>query len=160
MAKKTTDKKKKEYKNSIVDYIDGLTINKKQWNSYTEAEQKGFLVFITNRWLSMDMDLIELINYLQQYTVGQLNQKEVYNLYKGILPKRKLYIRYIKGAEQDKYNDELIEYLSLYYEISKTEAKSHLDILFRDMGGISHLKEILSKYGLDEKKINKLIKIK
>lgn len=155
-----TKTKKKEYKHSIIDYLNDLTINKKNWNDYTEAEQKGFLIFIVNRWLSMDYNLVDIINFLQKYTVGQLSQREVYNLYKGILPKSKLYIRYIKGSDTDKYDTELVDYLCKYYELSKDEINQYLAILFGTQEGIIKIRTILGKYGLEDKKINKLIKVK
>ena len=49
---------------SIFDHMSNLTDKKKPWHSISEADQKSFTPFIINRWLSMNMDFIEVINEL------------------------------------------------------------------------------------------------
>ena len=66
---------------SIFDFIDGLTSKKKEWSKWSETDQKRFSPFIINRWLSMRMELTELVNELQTYTIGQLRPEETYKLY-------------------------------------------------------------------------------
>ena len=45
----------------------------------------------------MHPDLIEIVDMFQQYTIGPLSKKHVYQLYHDILPKKKMYAKYIKG---------------------------------------------------------------
>ena len=40
---------------TIFEFIDGVTHKKKEWNSWSESDQKRFSPFIVNRWLSMRM---------------------------------------------------------------------------------------------------------
>ena len=138
---------------TIIDWINQLLVNKKHWNEFTEDEQKKFNPFIINRWLSMDKDFIEIVNVFQKYAIGTLESREVYKWYCDVLPQGKRFNRYIKGKSDKKYDKELIDIISKYFECSKLQTKEYLQL-------ISHneLIEILEKYGLDEKKIKRLCK--
>ena len=70
---------------TIIDWINQVLVHKKSWDSFTESDQKTFNAFIINRWLSMDDDFIEVVNYFQKYSIGVLDSREVYNFYKNIL---------------------------------------------------------------------------
>ena len=72
---------------TIVDWINQLLVHKKNWDEYTEDEQKKFSPFIINRWLSMDKDFIEIVNIFQKYAIGTLEPREVYKWYCDILPR-------------------------------------------------------------------------
>ena len=82
---------------TIFDFIAGVTHKKKNWNAYSDIDQKKFSPFIVNRWLSMNPDLIEIVDAFQQYTIGPLSKKHVYQLYLDFLPKAKMFAKYIKG---------------------------------------------------------------
>ena len=144
----------------IVDHINNLTYIKKSWSEYTEAQKKSISPFMVSRWLSMNYDFIEFINMLQKYTVGLLDTREVYKLYYDLLPKTKTYSRYIKGTKESLYSDDLVQYMTKYFEVSSSEAITYLNIYFKTPEGMTHVREILEKYGLDEKKINKIINMK
>ena len=82
---------------TIFDLIGGLTDKKREWSKWSESDQKKFSPFIVNRWLSMRMELTELINEFQTYTIGQLRPQETYKLYHDLLPTNKSFAKYIKG---------------------------------------------------------------
>ena len=71
---------------TIFDHINHLTHKKKPWEDLSEADQKSFSPYIINRWLSMNPDLIEIVDMFQQYTIGPLSKKHVYQLYLDFLP--------------------------------------------------------------------------
>ena len=48
---------------TIFNWINEILVSKKHWDKFTEDEQKKFSPFIINRWLSMDKDFIEIVNY-------------------------------------------------------------------------------------------------
>ena len=140
---------------TIIDWINQLLVNKKHWNDFTVDEQKKFSPFIINRWLSMDKDFIEIVNEFQKYAIGTLESREVYKWYCDVLPQGKRFNRYIKGKSDKKYDKELIDIISKYFECSKLQTKEYLQL-------ISHneLIEILEKYGIENKKIKRLCKWK
>ena len=138
---------------TIFDWVNQILVHRKHWNDFTEDEQKKFSPFIINRWLSMDKEFIEIVNYFQKYAIGTLEPREVYKWYCDILPRGKRFNKYIKGKKDKKYDSELISLLTNHFECSKVEVKQHLKLIDK-----IELKEILEKYGKDEKTIKRLCK--
>ena len=138
---------------TIFDWINQMLVTKKHWNEFTEDEQKKFSPFIINRWLSMDNEFIEIVNYFQKYAIGTLEPREVYKWYCNILPKGKRFNKYIKSKRDKKYDDELISILLNHFECSKLQVQGYLELIDKD-----ELKYILEMYGLDKKKIKRLCK--
>ena len=136
----------------IFDWLNQITYNKNEWDSFSEEDHKSFNIFIINRFLSMNEEWIEIINVLQQYTIGMEN-KDVYNLYKTLIPKEKKFLRYIKGKKDKKYNKDLIKILCDYFECSKSQVLEYIDLLSKD-----ELKSVLRLYGKNEKEIKMLLK--
>ena len=146
---------------SIFTFIEDITFRKKSWNDYSELDQKAWSSFLINRFLSLQYNLIEFVNACQKYTVGLLSSREVYKLYSDAIPKAKLpFRRYIKSKKIKKYNSELIEYMTKYFEISKNEAEAYLDIYNTSEDNKNDLIILLQKYGIDEKKLKILLKTK
>ena len=138
---------------TIFDWVNQILVHKKHWNDFTVDEQKKFSPFIINRWLSMESEFIEIVNYFQKLAIGTLEPREVYKWYCEILPKGKRFNKYIKGKKDKKYDSELISLLTHHFECSKVEVKQHLKLIDK-----IELKEILEKYGKDEKTIKRLCK--
>lgn len=141
---------------TIFDHLSNITFKKKDWDSLNELDQKSFSPYLINRWLSMDMDFIEIVDMFQKYTIGPLDKKHVYQLYHDILPKMKIYNKYIKGKKAKEYNKDLLEMLTSHYQISKRDAKSYID--FWKENGIDDLKNLLKDYGKTEKEIKQWLK--
>ena len=138
---------------TIFDWVNNILVHKKHWNDFTEDEQKKFSPFIINRWLSMDKDFLEIVNFFQKYSIGTLEPREVYKWYCDMLPKGKRFNKYIKGKKDKKYNTELIDIMVTHFECSKSQVKDYLDLIAKD-----ELMEILEKYGMNEKTIKRLLK--
>lgn len=138
---------------TIFDFIGGVTDKKKSWDKWSESDQKKFSVYIVNRWLSMRMELTELVNELQTYTIGLLRPQETYKLYHELLPNNKAFAKYIKGKSEDKYDAALVSQIAEHYQVSKTEATDYVDL----MDKIS-CERILTMYGYSEGDKKKLLK--
>ena len=138
---------------TIIDWMNQLLVHKKHWDDYSEDEQKKFSPFIINRWLSMDKEFIEIVNYFQKYSIGTLEPREVYKWYCDMLPRGKRFNKYIKGKKDKKYNTELIDIMVTHFECSKSQVKDYLDLIAKD-----ELMEILEKYGMNEKTIKSVLK--
>ena len=138
---------------SIFDFIDGLTSKKKEWSKWSETDQKRFSPFIINRWLSMRMELTELVNELQTYTIGQLRPEETYKLYHELLPSNKAFAKYIKGKSEDKYEKGLIEQVAEHYQVGKSEATDYIELLDK-----TQCERILTMYGYSDGDKKKLLK--
>jgi len=138
---------------TIFDWISQILVKKTHWNEFTEDEQKKFSPFIINRWLSMDKEFLEIVNFFQKYSIGTLEPREVYKWYCDMLPKGKRFNKYIKGKKDKKYNTELIDIMVMHFECSKSQVKDYLDLIAKD-----ELIDILEKYGMNEKTIKRLLK--
>lgn len=142
---------------SIFDYINDLFINKPKWSDYSQSDQKGFNIFMINRWVSMHIDFIEVINYLQQYTVGFLRPSEVFKLYRDILPSQKFFVKYTKAdqAETEKYSNDLIELLCTSFYWNKDECIENLKRI-----PVKDLIVYVKNYGYTDDEIKKKFKLK
>ena len=138
---------------TIFNWINEILVSKKHWNDFTVDEQKKFSPFIINRWLSMDNDFLEIVNFFQKYSIGTLEPREVYKWYCDMLPKGKRFSKYIKGKKDKKYNTELIDIMVTHFECSKSQVKDYLELIHKN-----ELIEILEKYGMNEKTIKRLLK--
>ena len=126
-----------------VDYFDTLSVDdKKSWSNY-----------MVNRFLSMKMEWVELVNELQKY---KLEPKELYKLYINILPKGKQWLRYTKGKKVMKHPEWVVEIITKYHEVSIKEANEYIDIYYSSEQGKAELKSILQKFGSEPKEIKKL----
>ena len=138
---------------TIFDFIDGITHKKKQWSEWTESDQKKFAPFIVNRWLSMRMELIDLVNMLQKYTIGTLTPKETYRIYHELLPQSKGFAKYIKSSKEDAYTPKLVDQIVEHFTISKSEAVEYLDLL-----NVEQVTNIISLYGYTDAEIKTMLK--
>ena len=139
---------------TIIDWINQVLVHKKPWDSFSESDKKTFNAFIINRWLSMDIEFVEILNYFQKYSIGTLEPKETYKLYCDVLPKGKRFNKYIKGKKSKKYNKELVNMLVNHYETSKLQVEEYIELLSKD-----EIISILKVYGVDKKTIKKYFNI-
>ena len=145
---------KKEKKSAtLFDLIGGVTHNKRKWESWSEPDQKKFSAFIVNRWLSMRMELTEIVNELQTYTVGQLSARDTYRLYHDLLPNSKSFSKYIKGKSEDKYDKLLVRQIAEHYQISSAEAVEYIELMNRES-----CDRIISLYGYPDAERKKMLK--
>jgi hypothetical protein len=138
---------------TIFNWIDQILVQKKSWESFDESEQKTFSPFIVNRWLSMDTDFIEIVNFFQKYSIGLLKPKEVYKWYCDVMPKGKRFNKYIKGKKQMKYNKELINIVCKHLETSKRECIDYIELMSKEQ-----LISLLELFGKNIKEIKTLLK--
>ena len=103
-----------------------------------------------HRYVSMNMNYIDVVNYVQK--VNPQSKKQIYSIYREMLPKRKVYLKYVKNQNKRNYQ-ELAEYIADYLECSLGEADQYIDIL-QDIG----VRSILWKMGVEEDETEKLIK--
>jgi hypothetical protein len=132
---------------SILKY---LTWEKKPWSKLTEVEKEAINPYMLHRYISMCPDYIELVNLIQQ--IPSTEKEKIYRVYLDLIPKRNVYLKYIKSSNKSTSND-LLEKLALYFESSKREIGDYLDVLSK-----GEIKEILESLGTEEKELKKLLK--
>ena len=109
-----------------------------KWNSY-----------MVHRYLSMNIDYIDIVNYVQK--INPQNKQQIYTIYREMIPKKKLWLKYIKNEKKKNYK-EVAEYVAEYFECSLGEADHYIDIIPKSIEGI------LWEMGLSEEEASKLIK--
>lgn len=108
------------------------------WNSY-----------MVHRFMSMNSDYLELVNEAQK--INPQNKKEIYSIYREYIPKNNKWNKYIKSNIKSQ-KQELLKYLSRYWECSQNEVKEYLNFL-----GDDEIIRILQRMGIQQKELNKLL---
>ena len=135
---------------SIFDWLNHITYYKTPSSEFTEDDWGKFNSYMVNRFVSMDKNFIELVNYVQ--TTPYENKEQLYNIYKEFIPKKKMFFKYLKSNHKP-LPPKLLETFKKYFECSLSEAESHIKMLKpRDH------KIILSHMGYDEKEIKNILK--
>lgn len=148
-------KKKKSGNKGLFDHVTHITQKqtKGYWDSLNETEKKQWSNYMIHRFLSMKMEYVDVVNEIQRYN---LKPKDLYKLYTNVLPKKKEWLRYVKGKKTMKYEKWVVEIVAKHYESSLSEAREYLDVFYSTEQNKANLKTILQKYGSDPKEIRKL----
>ena len=142
-------------KKGLFDHVKQITDfqSPNYWDEISEEDKKTWSNFMINRFLSMKMDWIEIVNEIQKY---QLEPKELYKFYTDILPKKRQWLKYIKGDKKMKYPNWVYEIVAKHLECSMREASDAVDMYEISTGGQSELVDILMKYGKTEEECRKI----
>jgi hypothetical protein len=140
---------KKQIKN-IFGWLEEITVNKSPLDIISDESWDTWNSYMIHRYVSMNQDYIDIVNLVQK--INPQNKKQIYSIYKEMIPKRKMWLKYIKN-EAKKEQKELEEYIAKYFDCSLGEAEHYIDIL-RGTG----VREILNEMGIESKESDKLIK--
>ena len=135
---------------TLFEWLNEITVTKTHTENFSEESWDKFNSYMVHRYLSMYIGYIDIVNYVQK--INPTNKKQIYSIYREMIPKQKVWLKYIK-SQTPKKNAELVEYVADYFECSLGEADHYIDIL-RETG----VRSILWKMGIDEKEQNKLVK--
>ena len=135
---------------NIFGWLDEITVKKSHPNSFSEASWDKWNSYMIHRYVSMYIGYIDVANYVQK--INPQNKQQIYSIYREMIPKKKTWLKYIKNQKKKNYQ-ELAEYVAEYFECSLGEADHYIDIL-RQTGVYG----ILTKMGIEEKEIKKIIK--
>jgi hypothetical protein len=136
---------------SLFDWLNEITYKKSSTDKFTETDWKTFQQFMINRYLSQNLEYIELVNYIQRLQIS--DNKQIYEIYKELIPKKQQFLKYIGGSKKNINKNEIAPFISKYFECSIRESNSYIDILDK-----SDIIEILGKMGINEKESKKLLK--
>ena len=134
----------------LFDHINHITSNqtKDYWNTLTESDKKTWSNYMINRFLSMKMEWTDFVNEIQKL---KLAPRQLYLVYSNVLPKGKQYLKYIKKKKQTIYNTQVIQKVSEYFEISKSESEDYLNLLSKEQ-----IRELVLKYGYTDKELKQM----
>lgn len=135
---------------TIFDWLKEITTNKTSWSSFTEDQQESFNSYMVHRFVSMYEGYTEVANFGQR--IPYPDKEKTYKYYCSMLPKKNVFLKYIKTSKK-KPSNSLLQHVANFYTISLGEAEDYLYILKKE--GVEY---ILEKSGIDEKEIKKLLK--
>ena len=140
---------------NLFDHINAITSQQHPdyWDEISDEDKKSWSNYMVNRFLSMKPDWIEFVNEVQKYP---LQPKELYKVYIDILPKKKQWLKYIKGDKKMKYPKWVYDIVAKHLQVSMREASDAVEMYEISAGGQSELADILLKYGIEEREIRKL----
>ena len=141
---------KQKHIKDLFGWLNEITQYKSPIENISEESWKSWNTFMINKYVSMCPEYIELVNYVQKIPYDK--QKQIYSIYREMLPKRKVYLKWI-GSKKKSKNKTATEYIAKYFECGLGEAEEYIDIL-REIG----TREILYKMGVDDKEADKLLK--
>ena len=136
--------------NNIWGWLNEITLYKTPVQEISEKSWEKWNTFMICRYLSMDINYIDIVNYVQK--VNPQSKKEIYTIYREMIPKKKVYLKYVKNENKKNYK-ELAEYIADYLECGLGEADEYIPIL-QEHG----IRGILWKMGVEEEETEKLIK--
>ena len=134
----------------IFDWLKQITYEKQSWDSFTEEDRASFNPYMIHRFLSMNPEYIEFVNLIQN--IPYTEKEKIYKLYLYMIPKKNMFLKYIK-SNRTKTREELLQHLASHYECSLREAYEYYHMHHSDT-----IKNILKKRGVDDKEIKKLLK--
>lgn len=116
------------------------------YDNLDESSRRTWSNFMIGRFLSMNYDYVELI--ADVLVVSQTLEPNIfYKLLIGVVPKRKVFLRYIKGVHDEKIDNEIIQLLMIEYACSTNTAIDYYNILMNVTGGKEYIQYLKGKYG-------------
>ena len=140
----------------LFDWLKEVNYNKRDWDDFSEAEQKAFQPYMINRFLSMNDMLVEIVNHFQKYSISLLSPKNVYNFYRSLIPKNRRFFKYIKSKKKSRYDGWLVDLINQHYEQNTKQSEEDLDIMMNTNNGKRFLHDLLMSYGTEQKKIRQM----
>jgi hypothetical protein len=135
---------------TVFNWLEEITVKKTPSNNFTQQDWDDWNSYMVHRFLSMNMSYIDIVNFVQN--INPQNKKEIYTIYREMIPKRKIWNKYIKNQNK-KDSKELAKIIANKLSIGSDEASSYIPVLGKE--GIT---EILGDLGFEKKEIKKLIK--
>lgn len=134
---------------TLFDHLNAITAiqDPTYFSNLSEEDKKNWSNFMVHRFLSMNYDYIELIAELQPVT-QTLSPEMFYKLLINVIPKGKVYLRYVKGSYEDKVDMSVVDLLITEYACSKSTAIDYYDILLNINNGKEYIDYLKEKYGM------------
>jgi hypothetical protein len=149
---KTKTKESKPKVKSLFDHVNEIRVGKNPnyFSTLSEADQKTWSNYMVCRVLSMQPDLVDVINDLQYYQ-DKLTPEQFYKVCIAATPKGKGYFPYIKNSSE-KHNKSLLKLLSVHFQDSERNIVEYLQMISRD-----EVRGIVRKYGYTEDQIEEML---
>ena len=118
---------------TVFNWLEEITVKKTPPNNFTQQDWDDWNSYMVHRFLSMNISYIDIVNLVQN--INPQNKKEIYTIYREMIPKRKIWNKYIKNQNKK----DLKELAKAANEISETEvlmkknSQIRNDIVIKDL---------------------------
>ena len=137
-------------KKNIFKWLNEITLYKPSSDSFPENDWETFNAYMVHRFVSMYQGYVEIANIAQRF--HPTDKKGIYNFYCEMLPRKKMFLKYIKSKIKSNPK-EIKEYISRYYQCSLDEANEYIMLLGKE--GVNN---IFTKMGIEDKEKKSLTK--
>lgn len=134
---------------TLFDHLNNICYSKQDWDTLSDKDKESWNNYMIHRFLSMHEPYIEIVNTAQKY---QFEDKHLYNFYKSVIPKKKMFLKYIKSKTKQ-VNKDLVNTFIKHFELSSREAKEYLPLLHQE-----DIIMLLQQRGFEDKQIKQLLK--
>lgn len=134
---------------TLFDHLNNICYSKPDWDTLSDKDKESWNNYMIHRFLSMYEPYIEIVNTAQKY---QFEDKYLYNFYKSVIPKKKMFLKYIKSKTKQA-NKDLVNTFIKHFELSSREAKEYLPLLHQE-----DITILLQQRGFEDKQIKQLLK--
>lgn len=110
---------------NLFDWLNEITYHKRPWTTFTDEDKAEFNTYMINRFISMNPSYIGIVNLIQRYP--DCPKRKVYQFYCDLLPKQKVFFKYIKASAKD--DPETIKAIAEYHQCSTREAKEYINVV-------------------------------
>jgi len=139
----------------IFDYIENINKIKDLnfFNSVTESDEKIWSTYMINKFLSMNANIIHVVNFIQKYNIPN----NILNLfYIKTIPKNNYRSEYIKSDKENDNKKIIIKNIQKFYDVSEYDANIYFLILIKDDKKIE-IERILLNNGFLPKDVKKVL---
>lgn len=146
-------------KKTLFDHIKQITgkSDPHYYSNLSEEDIKTYSAYMIHRFLSMNMDWVEVVNEVQKYS-QQLKSRGIHKVYDEIIPKSNIFLKYVKSTKEKKYNQDTLDILKKHFEASERQAKDYYDIFVKSPDSREELLSIVRMYGVQEKDYKRIEK--
>ncbi len=111
---------------NIFDWLKAINTTKPPVDSFTDKDWEVWNSYMVHRFISMNPDYIEVVNYVQDFPPQE--KRMIYSIYKEFIPKNNKWNKYIKSKVKQPSKD-LTNHIKDYFQCSSKEAKEYINIL-------------------------------
>ena len=135
---------------NIFDWLKAINNTKPPVDSFTDKDWEVWNSYMIHRFLSMNPDYLEIVNYVQDFPPQE--KRMIYSIYREFIPKNNKWSKYVKSKVKQP-NKDLTTHIKEHFQCSLKESKEYINIL-----ATPEIRRILTNRGLEKKEITKILK--